>query len=169
MNLCSRPYVTAKLPQVILYVNVTKRPPWATSAYKQEGDLNPGYRPWGCLKVMFYALFVSSFICSPRTSRSLNTVSNDGWPLGERDLYSPSRVTPSSLAIFAMPFERAKAPRISKRNFVLFFCIATSRQKRLCLHRSATGKVIFPLRGRSCLYLLPQAYAAMDNSNPLES
>jgi hypothetical protein len=54
---------------------------------------------WGDLPEQLYALLGSTRSRMSRISRSLRPVSNDGFPFGERDLYSPSLVTPSSLAI----------------------------------------------------------------------
>jgi len=73
-----------------------------------------------------YAVFCSSLIRRPKISNSLYIVLKEGFPSGASDLYKPTRSRFNSMAICAMPFERAMCPIVSRRKSGSFSSINAS-------------------------------------------
>jgi len=76
---------------------------------------------------LYETCFNSMLSLNPRLSRVFTTVPKAGLLPLARDLYKPSRDTPSSAAICAMPFDRARALMTLNKKSISFSSRATDR------------------------------------------
>ena len=95
----------------------------------------------------YRAFFACIFKRKPRLSNTRAIVIKDGFPCGDKAVYSPSLFKFNSLVICAMPFERAIYPMVLKRNSISFSSSAPSLK-----NRAIQVKYISSFHGKEALF-----------------